>query len=134
MKYGTGSAIPQGYRYDLRSNKRKILGSRSQENSIEAKDYRQDRSRDRRYYSHGEEIATLTKRVRELEIQNNELQTKVNLLERENMKLRAKGEDAVQLRSDNKRMKGIIKEARSSAFEILRLFGSYDNTEEVLHN
>ena len=83
--------------------------------------------------SEGEEITGLTERVRELEIQNNELQTRVNLLERENMKLRAKSEDAVQLRSDNKRMKSIIKEARSSAFEILRLFGTDGDTEEVLH-
>ena len=51
--------------------------------------------------SEDKEVTALTEKVRELEIQNTELQTKVNLLERENMKLRAKEEDVGRLRIDN---------------------------------
>ncbi len=80
------------------------------------------------------EVTALTAKVRELEIQNTELQTRVNLLERENMKLRAKEEDVGRLRTDNRRMKNIIKGARNSAFEILRLFETDNDREsEVLH-
>lgn len=84
--------------------------------------------------SEDKEVTALTEKVRELEIQNTELQTKVNLLERENMKLRAKEEDVGRLRIDNKRMRNIIKGAKNSASEILRLFETDSDPEsEVLH-
>ena len=79
----------------------------------------------------GEQTA-LTERVRDLEVQNEILQTKVDMLERENKKLHARTDDSPQSKDEIKKLRTIIKNARSSAQEFLKMLGGSDS-EEVLH-
>ena len=76
------------------------------------------------------ELTTLTERVRDLEVQNEILQTKVDMLERENKKLHARIDGCSQ--SEIKKLRTIVKNARASAQEFLKVLGG-SGSEEVLH-
>lgn len=73
----------------------------------------------------------LAERVRELEIQKDTLQTRMNALERENKKLRAKNDELSEFRAKTQRLRNIIKNASSSLIEFVEMLGNDES--EVLH-
>ena len=75
------------------------------------------------------ENTLLTKKIRELEVQNELLQSRVNSLENENKKLHAKDSEILKLRSDVKKLRNIVKNARTSAQDFLKVLGGSGESE-----
>lgn len=73
----------------------------------------------------------LTDEVQELEIQKDALQARVNALERENKKLRAKNDELSQFRTKVRKLGNIVKNASSSLLEFWEMLGTEES--EVLH-